>query len=350
MGNGASAGIAAATSAATDAELKATVASLSPEGKAKLMAALAEGGAKTQSAFVFVKPHANTPATNELLKTKFASVGIKILSDGEIDGPTIDSKKYIDQHYYAIASKATLVEPKELNVPKDKFKDFFGEEWDAVLAEGRAFNALGMKAKLGGSAEVLDKLWDATNDGKRVKFGGGFYCGCIEHEGSKLYTFNAFFMTMRGKFTAEGTSVHYYVVEFDPAVLKWSDFRGNVLGPTDPAKAPPTSLRGTLHTDWEKLGLKAAPNTGDNGVHASASPFEGFAERTNWLSTKYSDDVFGKQLLAAGLSEETLKAWSVDPQVILDADGKKGSLFDQVEDMDLDDCLAKIKALAALQK
>jgi len=140
------------------------------------------------------------------------------------------------------------------------------------------------------------------------------------------------------------------VVEFDPAVLKWADFRGNVLGPTDPAKAPPTSLRGTLHTDWEKLGLKAAPNTGDNGVHASASPFEGFAERTNWLSTKYADDAFGKQLLAAGLSEETLKAWSVDPQVILDAEGKKGSLFDQLEDMDLDDCLAKIKALAALQK
>ena len=42
-------------------------------------------------------------------------------------------------------------------------------------------------------------------------------------------------------------------------------------------------------------GLASAPNTGDNGVHASASPFEGFAERTNWLATAIGDDVFGKQ-------------------------------------------------------
>ena len=47
--------------------------------------------------------------------------------DAQIDGPTIDSNKYIDQHYYAIASKATLMEPKELNIPKEKFKEFFGE-------------------------------------------------------------------------------------------------------------------------------------------------------------------------------------------------------------------------------
>ena len=61
-------------------------------------------------------------------------------------------------------------------------------------------------------------------------------------------------------------------VEFDPSVLPWADFRGKVLGPTDPAKAPADSLRGTRFTDWEALGLAAAPNTGDNGVHALASP------------------------------------------------------------------------------
>jgi hypothetical protein len=88
---------------------------------------------------------------------------------------------------------------------------------------------------------ALDKAWDATDVAKktRVKLGGGFYCGQIEVEGIKCarhprtnpnplasptpnqvlhvqrllheltplltltryYTFNAFFMTMRGKFT-----------------------------------------------------------------------------------------------------------------------------------------------------
>jgi hypothetical protein len=86
------------------------------------------------------------------------------------------------------------------------------------------------------------------------------------------------------------------------------------------------------------------------GVHASASPFEGFAERTNWLKTALSEDSFGKLLLAAGLSEEMLKAWSIDPQVTLPGtDGTKTSLFDQLEDLDLDECLAKCKEIAAAQ-
>jgi len=125
------------------------------------------------------------------------------------------------------------------------------------------------------------------------------------------------------------------------------DFRGKVLGPTDPAKAPATSLRGMLAADWEKLGLAGAPNTTDNGVHASASPFEGLAERMNWLQVSISEDEFGKSLLAGGLSEEMIKAWSVDPQVTVAADTKK-SIFDSLEDIDREDCLAKCIEFAAL--
>ena len=160
---------------------------------------------------------------------------------------------------------------------------------------------------------------------------------------------NGFFMTMREKFTSAEATIHYYVVQFDAAMLPWADFRGKVLGPTDPAAAPAESLRGTLHTDWEKLGMAAAPDTSDNGVHASASPFEGLAERMNWLSVAMADDVFGKALLGAGIAEETIKEWAVDPQVTVGPDSKKGSLFDQLEDLDCDECLAKATALAKLQ-
>ena len=166
-------------------------------------------------------------------------------------------------------------------------------------------------------------------------------------------TFNAFFMTMRGKFTAPGTSIHYYVVEFDPKTLPWADFRGKVLGPTDPKDAPDDALRGIIAKDWEKLGLKAPCNGGDNAVHASASPFEGLAERTNWLAGSIADDAFGKVLLDKGVPEATIKAWSSDPQVKYDAEtakdtGKeKGSIFDALEDLDLDACLAKCVAISS---
>lgn len=249
----------------------------------------------------------------------------------------------------AIASKATLLKPSELNVPKEKFFAQFSEEWDAALEAGKIVNAMDALEKFGVDVPTLTTHWvEAQNAKKIVKLGGGFYCALVTvGEQPPLYVLNAFFMSMRSKFTASDATIHYYVVEFDPAKLSWADFRGKVLGPTDPANAPADSLRGMLHSDWEKLGLKAAPNTSDNGVHASASPFEGLAERMNWLGKSVADDAFGKKLLDAGVSEEMIKAWSVDPQVNIG--DKKASIFDQLEDLDLEECAAKAVELSKLQ-
>jgi hypothetical protein len=146
-------------------------------------------------------------------------------------------------------------------------------------------------------------------------------------------------MKMRSGFVAPNTSIHYYVVEFDPAKLSWADFRAKVLGPTDPKDAPDGALRGTIFKDWKALGLREVPNVGDNGVHASASPFEGLAERMNWLSADPATDAFGARLIKAGVSVNKIKEWSVDPQV------KGKSLFDQLEDLDSAACVAKAAAL-----
>ena len=99
---------------------------------------------------------------------------------------------------------------------------------------------------------------------------------------------------------------------------------------------------------YEALGLTSVPNKGDNGVHASASPFEGLAEKANWLKKDVATDPFGKALLDAGLSAETIAAWSVDPRVTQE-DGSKGSIFDALEDMDVQPCLDKMVALNKLQ-
>jgi len=107
-------------------------------------------------------------------------------------------------------------------------------------------------------------------------------------------------------------------------------------------------LRGKVLADWKTLGLKSEPNVGDNGVHASASPFEGLAERMNWLETPCRRDAYCKALVRAGVREATIKAWSVDPQVKIETD-KKGSLFDALEDMDASACIEKAKKLQSLQ-
>jgi len=307
-----------------------------------------------QSAFVFIKPHANTEGMQKLVRDKFAEVGIEILSEGEYDGKTIDEKLYIDYHYYAIASKATIMDPEDLPVPKAKFQEVFNVDWDEMVAAGNVKKATDAATYLEATPEDMDKLWGEAKKSKDpirlVKFGGGFYGGKVIKGDKEVYTCNAFFMAMRSKFTNPEAKIKYFAVKFDGAKLSWADFRGKVLGPTDPATAPPDSLRGKLMTDWEKLGLKAPPNTGDNGVHASASPFEGLAEKMNWLSLKPEEDDFGKAIIEAGVTPEYMEKFKNDPQVMLPGGGgKKGSLFDQLEDMDFTPAVNKCKALAAAQ-
>jgi len=165
-------------------------------------------------------------------------------------------------------------------------------------------------------------------------------------EANSIFVINGFYMAMREKYTKPGTSIHYYLVEWDPAKLSWEDFRGKVLGATDPASAADGSLRKTIFSDWGKLGLKSEPNVGDNGVHASASPFEALAERLNWMGATLEIDPFGKALIASGVPKETIMAWTKDPQVMFE--GKKASLFDLLEDLDYEPCLAKAQAIAGV--
>jgi len=299
-------------------------------------------------AFVFVKPHAVTPACNKTIKDGLLAKGLKITGEGDITADVIDKKQLIDQHYYSIASKATILKPHQLNVPNDKFEKQMGLSWEKALPN--AYNALDACKKLDADADEMAKLWaDCKKNNKLVKLGGGFYAGLVEKSGKDpIYVFNGFFMSMRNAFTAPGRSIHWYTVEWDPDTLSWEDFRGKVLGPTDPKDGPPGSLRRKVYDDWKALGLPGQPNVGDNGVHASASPFEALCERMNWLEVQCKNDSYCNAMVKAGVTEKTIKEWSVDPQVKLES-GKKGSIWDALEDMDAKACLDKTKLLQGIQ-
>merc|ERR1719471_746935 len=304
------------------------------------------------SAFVFIKPHAVTDKVKDLVKEVFEKNDIAIKKEGELEAEEIDKYKKIDKHYYAIASKATILTPDKLAVPKDKFKDKFGLEWDDVLKDGKALNAIDACSKFEIDAAALDKMWgECKKADNLVKFGGGFYCGKLTSPSDKetYYVFNGFFMSMRSKFVEPGAKIFYYVVEWE-STLCWSDFRAKVLGPTDPATAPKDSLRGMILQKWKALGLKSEPNTGDNGVHASASPFEALSERANWLGYRIERDPFGKVLLKAGISAATIRDWCKDPQVTYGPLPMTTSLYDALEDTDTDWCAAKCKMMAGETK
>jgi len=303
---------------------------------------------KKNAAFVFIKSHARYPKVMELVKETLVAKGITIISEGQIKAEKIDKKKLIDVHYGAIAAKATKQKPEELTVQEkaqNEFKTQFGIAWSDALAQGLVFNAVDGAKKLGITPTELGEKYDKLKKGESIiKFGGGFYVGKVDD----IFVINGFYMAMRAKFTTPGTSIQYYEVEWDVEKLSWASFRGEVLGPTNPAEAPAESLRGLVYSKWEELGLEAKPDTGDNAVHASASPFEGLAERANWLGQDITRDFFGKAILLTGVSLNTVKDWTEDPIVQYNGTGK--SLFDILEDKDSAPCLELIKTIAASNK
>jgi nucleoside diphosphate kinase len=324
-------------------------------GEPEAGAAAAEAAAgrlNLNRAFVFVKPHAMTEEVKQLVRTKFAENGIAITGEGTIKHDDIDARRLIDVHYGAIAAKAMRTKPADLHATEKAqaaFASAFGASWAEALAGGLVFNASDARARLGVDGAGLNAEWVKLEMGVGlVKFGGGFYVGSI----MGIYVVNGFYMAMRGKYTTAPASIHYFTAEWSAAGLSWGEFRGTVLGATDPAKAAAGSIRRTVLEQWEALGLPGVPSTADNGVHASASPFEALSERMNWLGQSVAgEDGFGAEMASAGLSAETIAAWRGDPQVKVPGGGGAAvSLFDALEDMDSRACVLKCAAIDALHR
>merc|ERR1712232_1279280 len=124
--------------------------------------------------------------------------------------------------------------------------------------------------------------------------------------------------------------------------LSWMNFRGQVLGKTNPEEANVGSLRKVFLLEWRGLGLSSCPNTGDNGAHGSASPFEALAERVNWLGVPIQDDSYGQALLACGMTPQIIQHCFSDPEVSYPPGNLPQSLFDLLEDLDSRACLQRL--------
>jgi len=66
--------------------------------------------------------------------------------------------------------------PKDIPVPAHKFEEFFGISYEKALSNNSVYNAKGACDYLGVDAMELDAIWGKC---KKVKLGGGFYCGIV---------------------------------------------------------------------------------------------------------------------------------------------------------------------------
>ena len=266
----------------------------------------------SNNALVFVKPHANNDAVNVLVKEKLAAGNFKILAEGSVTGEKMDTNKIIDQHYATLARYAVDDTADKLPVSEEtqkKFKETFGAVWSEQVAAGSILNAKKATEKLGGvTATELSQKWkDNAAEGRLLKLAPGLYACKFESEG--IYVINGFYLVNREKFTKAGTSVNWYTIEWEESAMTWVDFRAQFVGPTKPEVAPKGSMRGIIFQDWEKLGLAEQPNVSDNGVHASAGPLEGLAERGIWTGAKIAEDAYGQALAAGGCDMSLVQEW-----------------------------------------
>ena len=251
----------------------------------------------------------------------------------------------IDTHYGAIAAKAVKLKPSELKPSAKAQKDFekaFGLKWSDALKQGLVYNAADACKQLGCDGAGLDAKWSTLTRGRTdqvwrrllLREGRGHLCDerLLHGDGG-------------GNLPDPSATIHYYLVEWPTSSLSWADFRARCWAPRTPPRLHRVLCGGAILDDWRALGLPACPDTGDNGVHASASPFEALSERVNWCGASFETDAYGRA--ASSRRASTPKRCKRGPrtlQVKLPGGGA-GSLFDALEDLDADKCLETAKAI-----
>lgn len=323
---------------------------------APMPAAGAKAGQRPMNrAVVFQKPHAHTAAALALTRECLARSGARIVGEREgITGAEILERGSIDAHYLALAraarggpspgalaADAALLEGAGSGA-RAAFSDAFGVALEEAWAAGDVWRADAAMGELGVSAAELEAEW---RSGPSVKLAPGCYVGAVAQGGAPRYVLNGFYPSMAERFTEGAARVTAFVVEFDPEVLSWRDFRARVLGATDPDKAEAGSIRSLVLERWEDLGLPERPSTGSNGVHASAGPLEAIREERIWAEGAALEageaHPMEEALLDAGASREDLEAWLENADMRYG--GEAGPAFDLTEDTDAKDVLEVIR-------
>ncbi|PWU89673.1 Flagellar Member 1 [Trypanosoma cruzi] len=285
-------------------------------------------------ALVFVKPHANTPETRALVEERLMQTrGMQIVSQRHVFGGEIAAQQLMYKHYRTIARYAVKVSPMSINVSTQNralFKEVFGIAWKEAVCSGRVWNAETAIHTLGEiSAVELYGMWGSCT--KTMKLASGAYVAQFLNE--KVFVINGFYPYLRDTYGAQDAKVTCYLVSWPEACMTWRALREELIGSTNPGNAPPNSLRGLIRDRWQELGLQYPPTTTDNGVHASAGPFEALLERHLWMHLPLSHDPLTLRLQECGLTGALLYRWASNPEVLLRGKKLSGCVFDLLENM-----------------
>ena len=261
----------------------------------------------------------------------FEDKGFSIRYSKRVTGEELAAREIIRQHYL-MYSKASYGEIGITDEGKARFAAAFGKDWDDELDAGRIMGNPQLRKARGLDADELFAFWNASEI-KKVQ--AGVLMGWSPS--LECYGINAFYPAMESNFNHPENRMDYYVVEFDPVRVSWLQFRKEVLGDTNAAKAEPGSLRGQLYARY-KVDYPGR----DNFVHGSAGPFEGMIERSiHEPGFELATNPVGRYLETLDLTLERIKAWKARQ-----SNADLGGLFDATEEKNTDEIYSLLDAVA----
>jgi len=294
-------------------------------------------------AVVFTKPlhHLGIPLTPDELggqtRTFLSEQGFQVVYSKKVTGTELAEREVIRQHYLMYSRAACIASSDELELSdevKAAFDAVFGKSW--ASESEKVLGSPCLQQAKGISTHELFLRWNELFISRQTqKMDAGLLMARLND--LDCYCINAFYPAMEENFYHPATNIDYYVVEFDPGQISWEQFRKEVLGVTNAAKADPDSFRGRLYAQYNV----EFPGR-DNFVHGSAGPLEGLVERAiHEPEFELASNPVGRYLGTSGISLEHFKEWK-GRQSIADL----GALFDATEEKDTDDILPILDGVA----
>ncbi len=259
----------------------------------------------------------------DLLASLLDTYGVTVHQTLILTGPELESSGAMADHYGVINKISRLGRSALTEATEQALSEQYADELagGALVLGGHQF----LDAYPEFSPYALGVLFANQTVGR---LGPGSYAVAASVDGQPVIILNGFHPRQLSFFNAEDTVCAFLRCSSDTA---WQSLRGDLIGTTDPSKADPASIRGTLFADPAAFGLVTV-SYNFNGVHMSAGPLEGLVELTRFFGGSLADYAFSSVLADAGFDADGIAALAENPT--LEAGGERGSAFDLTEGVD----------------
>ncbi|MFT4165198.1 MAG: hypothetical protein QM650_08135 [Microlunatus sp.] len=259
----------------------------------------------------------------DLLASSLSAYGVAVHQSLILTGPELEASGAMAAHYGVINKISRLGRSALTEATEQALSEQYSDELaaGALVLGGHQF----LDAYPEFSPYPLGVLFANQSVGR---LGPGSYAAAATVDGQPVIILNGFHPRQLSFFTADDTVCAFLQCS---SATAWQSLRGELIGATDPSKADPASIRGTLFADPGGFGL-ASVSYNFNGVHMSAGPLEGLVELARFFGGSLADYTFASVLTDAGIDADDIAALADNPT--LEANGERGSAFDLTEGVD----------------